>query len=245
MTVSQNGWPASPDKTYLGIVNPKVPGTNVDFPQGVKGGDVETVLMYVAEQFHKTVEPLVDGTCWGYLYRQIEGSSSLSNHSSGTAIDCNADHHPMGKTGTFTPAKVSAIRKILSYCEGVVRWGGDYSGRKDEMHFEINAAPAVVARIAAKIKGNVSTVPAGYPATIKKGSTGDAVKHVQQFFHDVFPAYRDSVSVKHGQVISVDGDFGDQTEAWVREFQKRTDITQDGVVGPVTYGQLRHYGFKY
>ena len=58
MTVSQNGWPANRDKTAIGVVNVKVPGTDVDFPQGIKSGDVTTVLLYVAEQFHKTVEPL-------------------------------------------------------------------------------------------------------------------------------------------------------------------------------------------
>ncbi|MFC3504442.1 M15 family metallopeptidase [Micromonospora krabiensis] len=151
MSTSQNGWNAGP-KTEIHIVSPKVPGTNVDFPQGVLAGDVETVLMYVAAEFHRTVEPLVDGHCWGYFYKNIEGSNELSNHASGTAIDLNAPAHPMGKANTFSAAKVAAIRKILAFLEGVVRWGGDYSGRKDDMHFEINKGAAEVARIAAKIR---------------------------------------------------------------------------------------------
>lgn len=65
MTTSQNGWPASQSKAAIGIVNPTVAG--VDFPGGVRGGDAGFVLMYVAEQFHRTVEALHDGWCWGYF----------------------------------------------------------------------------------------------------------------------------------------------------------------------------------
>jgi peptidoglycan hydrolase-like protein with peptidoglycan-binding domain len=249
MTVSQNGWPANRDKTAIGVTNPTVPGTKVDLPQGVKSGDVATVLLYVAQKFDETVEPLVDGTCWGYDYKEIEGSATVSNHASGTAIDLNADHHPMGRGGTFSPAKVLAIRKILQFCGGVVRWGGDYSGRVDEMHFEINAGAAAVARLAAKIHAATPT-PAPVPPkptfhTIKKGDDGEDVTHLQQFLHDVFPAYKDSVTIKPGVLIGVDGNFGDQTEAWVKEFQKRTDLTEDGIVGPNTHTELKKQGYKY
>ncbi|MFY1620030.1 M15 family metallopeptidase [Micromonospora sp. WMMD736] len=162
MSTSQNGWHAG-SKTEIRIVSPKVPGTNVDFPQGVLAGDVETVLMYVAAEFHRTVEPLKDGECWGYFYKNIEGSKELSNHASGTAIDLNAPAHPMGRANTFSAAKVAAIRKILAFCEGVVRWGGDYSGRKDDMHFEINKGASEVARIARKIRGLSAPKPPSTP----------------------------------------------------------------------------------
>ena len=250
MTTSQNGWPASSDKSALSIITPTVPGTNVDFPQGIRGGDVETVLMYVAEQFHKNVEPLHDGWCWGYFYKQIEGSSQLSNHASGTALDLNAPNHPMGSSGTFSGAKVSSIRNILNFCEGVVRWGGDYSGRKDEMHFEINASAAAVARIALKIKVG-STPPPRPPVpptntqVVKVGDTGEVVRQIQRFFLAVFPVYRNSVNVRHGIPMVVDGVFGAQTEAWVKEFQHRVGITSDGIVGPITLAKMRHYGYNF
>lgn len=247
MATSQNGWPASPDKTKLGIESPKVPGTNVDFPQGILKGNVTTVLLYVAEQFHAHVEPLVDGTCWGFFYREIEGSDVLSNHSSGTAIDLNAPKHPMGKSGTFNSAQVSEIRKILSFCEGVVRWGGDYSSRKDEMHFEINKNAASVASLASKIHALTNPPPAPIPhdTVLQKGDAGVPVMRLQSFFRDVFPSYRNSVTVRPGQLITVDGVFGDQTKAWVLEFQARVHVTRDGIVGPNTLYKLRQYGYKY
>ncbi len=37
-------------------------------------------------------------------------------------------------------------RKIAARWPGVIRWGGDYTGRKDTMHYEIVGTPAAVAR---------------------------------------------------------------------------------------------------
>ena len=239
MTYSQNGWPASPNPSEIDVVSFEVEG--VTFPQGVKDGAVKTVLAYVAQQFHNTVEPLHKGWCWGYDYRPIDGSRTLSNHSSGTAIDINAPDHPMGKTGTFNSRQVAAIGKILSYCGGVVRWGGNYVGRKDEMHWEIVGTPQATVRLATKI-GTPAPIPAHL---VQKGDSGEEVTRYQQFLHDTFPAYRETVTVKTGEVITVDGDFGDQTEAWVKEFQKRTGLKEDGIIGPNTHAEMKKYGYKY
>lgn len=94
--------------------------------------------------------------------------------------------------------------------------------------------------------GKPSPTPNPPSTTVyKRGSTGDTVRHIQQFLHDVFPAYRQWVDVKRGQMISVDGDFGPQTESWVKEFQARSEIHIDGEVGPQTFGKMRQYGYKY
>jgi hypothetical protein len=129
MAVSQNGWPASP---ALPLVPVSAGGVRVTTAPAAA-----PLLGHVMSRFHASVEPLVAGWCWGFAYRDIRAASSLSNHSSGTAIDLNAPMHPLGKAGTFTPSQVAAIRVILAECGGLVRWGGDYSGRKDEMHFEV------------------------------------------------------------------------------------------------------------
>lgn len=81
------------------------------------------------------------------------GASSLSNHSSGTAFDWKAPSHPLGAVNTFSRAQISTIRAIVNVeCAGAVRWGGDYSGRKDEMHFEINKGAAAVSALADRIR---------------------------------------------------------------------------------------------
>lgn len=95
-----------------------------------------------------------------------------------------------------------------------------------------------------------SSTPAKPPTTstgttvYKEGSTGGEVRKIQDFFRRIFPSYRNSVSVKRGRVISVDGDFGKQTTAWVKEFQERTNLKQDGEVGPLTFAQMRKFGYR-
>ena len=67
-----------------------------------------------------------------YNKRLVRGSSSKwSNHAFGAAIDINADENPMGRSkGDMPDFAVRAFKR-----QGA-RWGGDYSGRKDPMHFE-------------------------------------------------------------------------------------------------------------
>lgn len=81
---------------------------------------------------------------------------------------------------------------------------------------------------------------------LKVGSKGEDVRRLQQWLRDVFPAYKDYVTVRHGNLLSVDGDFGPQTEAWVKEFQRRSSVLdRDGIVGPNTIRIMRNLGFKH
>jgi hypothetical protein len=149
MESSYNGWPASPDPAAIGV-DKSFLVAGVAFPGGVKAGDVATVLGYVADQFHRRVEPLVQGWCWGYNYRAATNSpDSLSCHSSGTALDVNAPDHPDGASGTFSDAQVATIRTILAEAGDVVVSGMDWS---DDMHFEIDATAAQVAAAAEVIR---------------------------------------------------------------------------------------------
>ncbi|WP_353953437.1 peptidoglycan-binding protein [Knoellia sp. S7-12] len=222
---SQNGWPASSSPSAIGITGLTVSGHT--FPAGVRGGQVHTVLGYVARRFHSEVEALANPGCWGYNYRVISGSTSFSNHASGTAIDCNAPRHPLGASGTFSSAQVSRIRSILSYCNGVVRWGGDYSGRKDEMHFEINVRPgdSRIAPLVAKIGGSTPP-PTTTWSTVKSGATGFRVTAIQHLLR------------ARGQSLTVDGVFGAVTVSKVKAFQTSRGLLADGVVGPKTWAAL-------
>jgi hypothetical protein len=77
---------------------------------------------------------------WGYAERPIRGSATISNHASGTAIDLNATRWALGSSPSvnLNGAQIDTVRRIVGATGGVVRWGGDYTGRKDPMHFEIN-----------------------------------------------------------------------------------------------------------
>lgn len=149
MPVSQNGWPAN-DITRTSVAD--IPGTirSVRLEKGNAG----YLLRHFAAWFDKNIEDIEGGVYddWGYAERPIRGGTELSNHASGTAIDLNATKHPLGAVGTFSMEQAVKIRSQLTVYGGAIRWGGDYTGRKDEMHFEINRDAAFVARIADRLR---------------------------------------------------------------------------------------------
>ena len=109
------------------------------------------MLVGFAAEFHATIEPIDEGSLddWGYAFRMVRGSTdTLSNHSSGTAIDLNATKHPLGKENTFS--KEDAAKCVALAAKYGCKWGGTYKARKDDMHFEINLNPKqVIERITA------------------------------------------------------------------------------------------------
>jgi peptidoglycan hydrolase-like protein with peptidoglycan-binding domain len=77
-------------------------------------------------------------------------------------------------------------------------------------------------------------VPIGRYADILlfRGSTGAQVAELQRRLKYGYAAYAGH--------LAIDGLYGEQTEAVVREFQRRTpDLVVDGVVGPATAAALR------
>lgn len=151
MPTSQNGWPVVTDSGAL---------TPLKWVTGrVLPGDVHAVFSELCRRFNAEVEPITQAHSWGWAYRPIRGASGgYSNHASGTAIDLNAPRHPLGATGTFTAKQVTRIRAILADLDGVIRWGGDYSGRKDAMHFEVVGTRAQVHRIALALDAALKVV---------------------------------------------------------------------------------------
>lgn len=68
------------------------------------------------------------------------------------------------------------------------------------------------------------------PATIKKGSKGDAVKGLQN-----------ALKQRGADLGPVDGNFGAATEKAVKQFQRDAGLDDDGIVGPDTWGALGVY----
>jgi peptidoglycan hydrolase-like protein with peptidoglycan-binding domain len=68
------------------------------------------------------------------------------------------------------------------------------------------------------------------PPTVQIGSFGDTVKLLQQVLN-VWPK-------SNLPPLTVDGSFGPKTRGKVTEFQSRSSLTPDGVVGPLTWAQL-------
>jgi hypothetical protein len=58
--------------------------------------------------------------------------------------------------------------------------------------------------------------------TIKKGDNGSDVVYLQKIL----------------DVVKADGDFGSITDTWVRAFQAACGLKADGIVGPITWGEV-------
>ena len=173
MARSQNGWSAN-DRTV--VSRRQVPGTEVYLT--VRNGAPGDLLLEVAAQFDKFVEDIDNARGalddWAYAERAIRGSDEVSNHASGTAIDLNATRHPLGTDprANFADWQIRVIRRIVADALDVVRWGGDYIGRKDPMHFELNdgTTEADCVRALAALRGvPISAAPSIPAPTPQKG----------------------------------------------------------------------------
>lgn len=252
MSASYNGFKAGDPSIFTppGLDNSFVPGTSVQLRPGVHKGDIATVLHYVAAQLDKRVE---DGDIgqddWGYAYRASKNDAGLiSCHASGTAFDWNASKHGNGTpaSATWSKAQIAEIHKILAEVEGTVHWGGDGWGKGstiDSMHFEI--AEGTTLEKLAEVAKKLTLAPAPKPVPAPKvnwyhgelgtrvplanGYRGDDVGNLQSIFNVRYPLYSKLVC---------DGIFGDRTEQVVREFQKRSGLAVDGIVGPKTLHAL-------
>lgn len=72
----------------------------------------------------------ISKTAGTYNKRFISGTERWSNHAFGAAIDINAEENGFNVEGNIPIPMIAAFK-----AEGA-RWGGDYRGRTDPMHFE-------------------------------------------------------------------------------------------------------------
>lgn len=235
MATSQNGFRAN-DRSV--IASYAIPGGKL----ALRKGDVATVLVYVAKRFHSEVEPLTWPGNWAYAERTIRGSSrTLSNHASGTAIDLNAPRHPLGVavSRNFNRSQVAKIHQILRDCDGVVRWGGDYSGRKDAMHFEINKGTAAVRALARKIEAGKKPGPSGGATSSNGAGSSSSPTHLPVAgATPLVKPYSKGEPVKRIQKavgVKIDGYYGPSTVKAVKAFQAAHGLASDGDVGPNTW----------
>jgi hypothetical protein len=149
---SQNGWPASPVPSKIGVgVFTVVPGIR---PVKVRCAvAVAPLLVPALKEWHKKVEKLKSGEVQGYAFRDVRGGNgTLSNHASGTAVDVWPSKHPQGsKNGNFTPAQRASVLEICS--KYGLRSGGTYENAKpDWMHIEVMLSPTEVLQLITKLE---------------------------------------------------------------------------------------------
>ena len=135
------------------------------FPGGIRHELVDLVTMLVQEtknrgyRFGTASDPSYG--CWGYSCRAITGSSTPSNHSWGLAVDINAPSNPYtSPLITDMPAWMPDLWNEYGF-----RWGGDYSGSQDAMHYEFMGSVQDAANETAKARmdgiggGSAATTP--------------------------------------------------------------------------------------
>ena len=103
------------------------------------------------------------------------------------------------------------------------------AGRKSDPSFEMDAFRRAVASFMDGSTPQPPLIPAAEPPTqpggapgrptVRRGSTGDAVRQLQQALH----------------LEPVDSIFGGGTEAAVRAFQRDHNLVPDGIVGPKSW----------
>jgi hypothetical protein len=237
----------------------------LDWVTGKVRDDFHPIFDYLCRRFNDEVEKIIKAHSWGWAGKPVFGFASVpSEHWAGAAIDLNAPAHPIKvpTAKTFSAAQIKAIQKIVAdpILEGCIDWGGDGWARPDAMHFQVQGGIEKIRRVAKAIKALDAGVPAKPTtptgkapaktpaATAAKGSTtllyqgnpknnSTRVKKLQAGLNKRFPAY--SKFAGNG-----DGKFGPYTAQVVREFQRRSGLKPDGVVGPTTIKALRKHGIN-
>jgi hypothetical protein len=177
------------------------------------------------------------GQTGAYNCRPITGGTGYSLHAYGIAADINWSANPYGRRlVTDMPRAMIADVKAIRANNGarVFRWGGDYRGNKDAMHFEVICTPA---DLATGIRGATHHATAGTPMgdvlqlvadcsthTLERGDRGPCVGVLQRV-----------LGIKFNHPMAADNAFGPRTEAAVRDVQKWFHLEVDGVVGPRTW----------
>lgn len=225
----------------------------VTFPGGVRAELCELVSMLVRETANRGYVFGVAGNpsygCWGYNCRPISGTSKPSNHSWGLAVDINAPRNPYGG-GTDMPPWMVELWESYGF-----RWGGNYSGTKDPMHYEFLGSVSDCANQTARARDNgvgggtpvpippnpQPQPPSGAPTReqvmalpqLKKGATGQYVRNLQ----GLLCSHAEDL-VGNANTF-VDGDFGSKTDSALRTWQARTGVlAADGICGPQTWSWL-------
>ncbi|MDH3679392.1 MAG: peptidoglycan-binding domain-containing protein [Acidimicrobiia bacterium] len=136
------------------------------------------------------------------------------------------------ETTTVSDALVAKVAELVRFGHGRGWWPAQLSGG----HRDVRPTACPGANLYAEI-GEINRLAIQDemedPMSVRPGDVGEAVRKFQQgllgWNSDALPRF------------GADGDFGDETEEWVRNFQDSQDLTVTGVIDGVTGALLLEY----
>ena len=185
-----------------------------------------------------------------YNCRPITGGGGWSGHAWPVAIDINAKTNPYIRTpsrrtikwGVETDMPAAMVKEIELITANGVRafgWGGRWRSIKDAMHYQIRVTMAEIAMVVYAPRGfydGGGHAPGDGEMSLSKGDQGNAVtKHQQGLI-----AWNPDALPESG----ADGDFGNETVEWVKNYQRAADLDQTGIIDGVTSALIVSYTIK-
>jgi murein L,D-transpeptidase YcbB/YkuD len=173
---------------------------------------------FVAEYLDADSQPMHDGRYdLGTAYEGLRADFYLSERPMG---DARVDLAGIaGDTSASELIEISLNNTGLYYAYGMP------ASRSN--HY-VMTVPADVLRVGTNTLAirNHSTPPGFSRARLSLGDSGDTVLELQRKLNDT------------GASLITDGIFGAATEEAVKEFQRRRNLNDDGIVGPLTWSAL-------
>ena len=137
-----------------------------------------------------------------------------------------------GWTGTGDAKRYDFVRRTVSFATPDHKTHGHLDIRRRYVQDPMMVKAVIsIARGETKEQWLLSTGAVIPKPVLKLGSTGPEVARLQSKLKLNYASYAGH--------LDVDGDFGKQTEEVVKEFQRRSHLKDDGVVGPLTRAALR------
>lgn len=195
--------------------------------------EVAVIHQHLANNLPKLRQPGAPAlsSSGGYNKRYISGTTTWSNHAWALAVDYNAATNPYSRNGT-TDFKVAETR-ALCHSLDFMRWGWDYSGKKDAMHFEWIGSPSQAAITTQRLLGETVVDSKAFSV----GAHGDKVIELEL-----------RLNLLGLGNFTPDGGFDATTAKAVLAFQKlafpNDPKAQDGIAGKNTLAALEHWPLR-
>lgn len=239
----------------IGDNYPSIKKLNVD---GIFGNNMKSAVITFQKIFNLTADGIVGKSTWykiSYVYVAVKKLAELT--SEGETLDPGSYPGYVVKRGD-RGVNVMAIQYYTSQAsiyisslnslkiDGVFGSDVEKQVKNFQRYFNLSIDGKVGPLTWGKMRNvwlsikNGSTVPPQtppqsdiYPGYILKiGSSGSNVMKIQEWLSGISQIYESIPS------LAVDGKFGQGTQNSVIAFQKRFNLTRDGLVGPLTWNKI-------